>query len=335
MKNTRTFSLSTILLLLLIPIVTGILFGLTINLLMGEFFSFKLLRVVIVNTLTLTGGVIITYIVARQLMNMMRAGFVIALSFCLIFGTSLIGFGYIVLTDPVVFLLEPLKTFAYLILNFLFILSLTLNFIGNLIFQNKIADKEAELAQKTILQRETEQKLLAAQIHPHFLFNSLNLSVALIPEPEKAEKVLISLSEFLRYSLQASEKNLIPLEQELDYTHKYLTIQQFRFEDRMRYIIEGNDQISVPPLIIQPLVENCVKHNIKEVSVLQIDVKIATEDGDTVIRVEDNRRVLEPNMVSPGHGMDITRKRVELAGGIFSIKEGGVEIRFNNSRAHS
>jgi signal transduction histidine kinase len=107
---------------------------------------------------------------------------------------------------------------------------------------------------------------LRAQLNPHFLFNSLNSIAQLIhQDPDKAEACVERLAEILRYVLKRSEEDFVPLADELGMTHSYLEIEQARFEDRLR--VESDvapDTLArlVPNLILQPLVENAVKHGL-------------------------------------------------------------------------
>jgi len=107
---------------------------------------------------------------------------------------------------------------------------------------------------------------LQGRLHPHFLFNTLNSIGALIRErPGDAEHMLGSLSELLRASLNAEPSREVTLERELDLLHQYVSIQQLRFQDRLTVSVEASpDLLSayVPHLVLQPLVENAIRHGI-------------------------------------------------------------------------
>ncbi len=124
-----------------------------------------------------------------------------------------------------------------------------------------------ESSQKAeILSREAELKALKAQVNPHFLFNSLNSISALTTlDPSTARQMCIALSDFLRNSLRLGEKASIPLGQELALTRNYLDVEKIRFGPKLRIAQQlgpGCDACEVPPLLVQPLVENAVKHGI-------------------------------------------------------------------------
>lgn len=121
--------------------------------------------------------------------------------------------------------------------------------------------KRAEL-----LSRESELKALKAQVNPHFLFNSLNSISALTSmDPARARDMCIRLSDFLRNSLRLGERVSIPFAEELALTKTYLEVEQVRFGQRLRVIQDfdtGCADCDVPPLLVQPLVENAIKHGI-------------------------------------------------------------------------
>jgi two-component system sensor histidine kinase AlgZ len=120
--------------------------------------------------------------------------------------------------------------------------------------------------QAEILSRESELKALKAQINPHFLFNSLNSISALTAiDAKRAREMCIRLSDFLRLSLRLGEKISIPFGEELSLTSSYLSVEQIRFGARLRVSSDFEAAASgceVPPLLVQPLVENAIKHGI-------------------------------------------------------------------------
>ena len=117
-----------------------------------------------------------------------------------------------------------------------------------------------------VLAREAELKALKAQVNPHFLFNSLNsISALTAVDPMKARDMCIRLSDFLRTSLRLGEKAAISFGEELELARTYLEVEQVRFGSRLRVseqIEAGCADCVVPPLLVQPLVENAIKHGI-------------------------------------------------------------------------
>jgi two-component system sensor histidine kinase AlgZ len=156
---------------------------------------------------------------------------------------------------------------------------------------------------------------LQARIRPHFLFNSLNSAIALVrDEPAKAEALLEDLSELFRYAL-VEQGTTVRLSQEVAVARHYLDIEQVRFGDRLRVewaIDPEADDAKVPPLFLQPLVENAVKHGV-EPSPTGAQVKVSTQrrGGVVVIKVTNT---VPGGQGEPGHGVaqDNVRDRLRL-----------------------
>ena len=125
------------------------------------------------------------------------------------------------------------------------------------------AVREAELQRIT---REAELKALKAQINPHFLFNSLNSINALVMKsPEQAREMVVRLGNILRYALEGTLTDFVPLAKELDFIRDYLAIEKIRFGPKLQFKIEVEESLShilIPPMTLQPLVENCIKHGL-------------------------------------------------------------------------
>jgi LytS/YehU family sensor histidine kinase len=120
--------------------------------------------------------------------------------------------------------------------------------------------------QALVAARDAELKALKAQINPHFLFNSLNSISALAGiDAARAREMCVRLSDFLRSSLRVGERESVPLSEELALAHNYLGVEQVRFGGRLgveQQIAPECEAGLVPPLLLQPLVENAVKHGI-------------------------------------------------------------------------
>ncbi len=147
-------------------------------------------------------------------------------------------------------------------------------------------DRQAELTARA------EVKALQAQINPHFLFNTLNTIAALTrTDPTRARDLLREFSTFYRRTLEASESR-IPLTQELEQTRRYLTIERARFgEDRIvdtSQVEDGLGEVLVPSFLVQPIVENSVRHAMRDDGPLHIDVHVATDGRDVLIAVADD-----------------------------------------------
>ena len=116
--------------------------------------------------------------------------------------------------------------------------------------------------------RDSELRTLRTQLNPHFLFNSLNSLRGLIPEcPERAQEAVTALAGLLRHTLRLSASPTVPLGQELEAARHYLALEQIRFEERLNYRIEVEDGLlaqPVPPMLLQNLLENALKHGIAQ-----------------------------------------------------------------------
>lgn len=149
-------------------------------------------------------------------------------------------------------------------------------------------DRQAELTARA------EVKALQAQINPHFLFNTLNTIAAFTrTDPTKARDLLREFAVFYRRTLESSEsESLIPLEQELEQTRRYLTIERARFgEERIienEYLEEGMNEIMVPPFLVQPIVENAVRHAMRDEGPLCIDIHATVDGNDVLVAIADD-----------------------------------------------
>ena len=140
---------------------------------------------------------------------------------------------------------------------------------------------------------EARLNALRMQINPHFLFNTLHvISDQFEEDPRAARRMIARLSEILRYSFDSTETREVPLSQELHFLDGYLDIQRFRFEDRLQVDIDVPAELQdamVPTLILQPLVENAIKHGISQIEGQGIiTIKAWKEEEQVHIRVSDN-----------------------------------------------
>ena len=133
---------------------------------------------------------------------------------------------------------------------------------------------------------------LQARTHPHFLFNSLNLVASLIAEdPDLAERTLERLADLFRYALESSKVRLVPLQREVDMVRDYLAIQQVRFGQRLRTSVELDARaalVQVPPLLLQPLVENAILHGLASRKQVSVHVRVHSEEGRILLDVRDD-----------------------------------------------
>jgi len=184
-----------------------------------------------------------------------------------------------------------------------------------------------ELERERALKLVTEARLssLESRIHPHFLFNTLNSISSLIPEdPRRAEQLVEQMAALLRFSLDSTRQGLVPLERELKIVNAYLEIEKTRLGDRLRYeVICPNDinAVEVPPLAIQTLVENTIKHVIAPNRLGGwLEVSVARSNGSLNLAVRDSGPGFDIQKAPAGHGLDNLRGRMNaLYGGAASI----------------
>ena len=164
----------------------------------------------------------------------------------------------------------------------------------------------------------TRLEVLRMQLNPHFLFNTLHTISALIHEnPDDADRIVARLSELLRVSLEQSDSQEVPLRQELSFLERYLQIEQTRFQDRLAVEIEvesGLDNVLVPSLILQPLVENAIRHGIEpREDTGRLKIGARRLNGMLELKVSDNGPGLPEAEVAPrreGVGLSNTRSRL-------------------------
>ncbi|MGB7999018.1 MAG: sensor histidine kinase [Anaerobacillus sp.] len=169
------------------------------------------------------------------------------------------------------------------------------------LLSNQLEIAEADKAYQ--LAKEAEIKALQAQISPHFLFNSLNTIISLIRiEPDKARKLLVSLSHFFRQNLSGTTANMTSLHQELKHVKAYLEVEEARFVDRLSvmYAIEESElSVQLPPLTLQPIVENAIKHGIKNKdNDCLVEIRISRQLKGVLVCVTDNGEGIAPDRLA-------------------------------------
>jgi len=182
--------------------------------------------------------------------------------------------------------------------------------------QEATHEVEARAMQTSIQARDAELKALKAQINPHFLFNSLNSISALTSiDPVRARDMCVLLGDFLRLTLGLGEKTSVRLSEELELLQKYMAIEKVRFGARLTMheeIQEESKACLLPPLLLQPLVENAVKHGIAGLPEGG-DVRLAVQrqNGRLAILVENSWDPEAPPRRSGGLGLKNVQQRLE------------------------
>jgi two-component system LytT family sensor kinase len=202
--------------------------------------------------------------------------------------------------------------------------------------QLRTSQLQAQLAEAQI-------RALRAQLQPHFLFNTLHsLSDLVLEDAHSAVKMITKLGDFLRLTIETTGEQIIPLRQELEFARSYLEIEQVRFHDRLKIVITAEPQTyaaHVPNLVLQPIVENAVRHGISaRVGAGRIAIKAKRSLNQLQITVQDDGPGLQTRdqMQNEGVGLANTRERLrQLYGGEQSLQltrlspKGGTIVSLN------
>lgn len=165
--------------------------------------------------------------------------------------------------------------------------------------------------------REAELRALEAQINPHFLFNCLNSIRASVAEnPGRAQDMITRFANILRYNLNRDLAHTVPLEDEVEIVMDYLALESIRFEDRLRVRFEIDAQarpVPVPPMLLQALVENALKHGIARLPEGGEIVVHASVEGDVLeLQVENTGHLGDPAATATQVGLSNTRERLRI-----------------------
>lgn len=204
---------------------------------------------------------------------------------------------------------------------------------------------EAELRQAAL---QSELAALKAQINPHFLYNTFNtISASVPPELEHTRELLAELADMFRYQLRASKTDFVTVREEVDFAKKYLDLEKARFGDRLRvhiHVAADAADAKIPPMILQPLVENSVKHGIASlieggevsISVLRKNGLLLFEISDTGVGMNHNLKGIN-RAESEGIGLKNTQLRLEkMLGAQLRISQNqprGTKIEFEIKQA--
>jgi len=184
--------------------------------------------------------------------------------------------------------------------------------------QRKLARQQTETARLNEQLSKAQLNALRRQIEPHFLFNTLNAIAGLVREKrnDAAVSMIAGLSDFLRRVVQDSDRQQVPLGEELEFTQKYLDIQKVRFAERLRFSVDVPEELlpaQVPSLILQPMVENAVKHGIaKRVQGGAIRISACRNNGTLTLRVYNDGPGLPAGWDKSPSGIGISNVRTRL-----------------------
>jgi hypothetical protein len=267
---------------------------------------------------------------------------------------AVIGLTFSAWTSALDFLLNPYaypsrsKSFTHLwfsnfsngILAFLLLYAAVLAVNYVLDSRARLAHQQTETARLNEQLSKAQLDALRRQIEPHFLFNTLNAVTGLVREGrnETAVSMIAELSDFMRRVLSDSNRQEVPLGEEMEFTQRYLEIQKVRFAERLQLSVDVPDELllaQVPTLILQPIVENAVKHGIaKRAQGGQIHIAAFRSNGALTVRVFNDGPSLPASWetTQPGIGISNMRTRLRsLYGDACSLNlenhaSGGVEV---------
>jgi len=194
--------------------------------------------------------------------------------------------------------------------------------------QGLLKAKELDLAKVNQLKTQAELQTLQSKINPHFLYNSLNSIASLIHEdPDKAEDMTLKLSKLFRYSINSMQESFATVKEEIEILNTYLDIEKIRFGKRINFnlnVAPGIEDMLLPRFLVQPLVENALKHGLKDSTAGgRLSVDITGDEKTLMVTVADNG-IPFPDELNIGYGLQSTYDKLELLYG------GGYEIKISN-----
>ncbi|GGZ39969.1 hypothetical protein GCM10007049_36720 [Echinicola pacifica] len=240
---------------------------------------------------------------------------VILLAFTIVFGGNF-ALRKLVTDDPMY--LEWIAYISWLRLAYMMLIlsgfAIFMIVAGRLEDQLAAHEREEQMAQ---LSKEAELYHLRQQLQPHFLFNSLNsISALLKRQPEQAREMILQLSEFLRSTIRKNDLKWVTVAEEINTVRLFLSIEKVRFGHRLEVDIAEDTSVEkciIPPLLIQPVVENAVKHGVYGLlGKVKIEVEVKVVQGMILISVQNP---YDPNGVAEsgtGFGLDSVRRRLYL-----------------------
>jgi len=194
--------------------------------------------------------------------------------------------------------------------------------------KRKFDEKELELSRLRELKTKAELDALHSKVNPHFLYNALNSIADLsVTDGKKARKMTVALADLFRYSINYSNNNFSTVKEELEMAQVYLLIEKIRFEDKLNYSIQVDEELNhylVPRFLLQPLVENAVKHGLKATGKMtEIYLEVKKQGTGMVINIADTGPAF-PDQLTPGYGVKSGYDKLEL------LFPGQFELYFNN-----
>lgn len=209
----------------------------------------------------------------------------------------------------------------YVITNSIYLAAATGLIYGVIRYQNierqrKFDQKELELSRLRELKTKAELEALHSKINPHFLYNALNSIADLsVTDGKKGRRMTIALADLFRYSINYSDHNYSTVKDEIAMAEVYLQIEKIRFEDQLSYSMKMDENMGhylVPRFLLQPLVENAVKHGLKATGrMTEILIEVSRDGDGVVLNVADNGPAF-PAELNPGYGVKSVFDKLDL-----------------------
>jgi sensor histidine kinase YesM len=203
-------------------------------------------------------------------------------------------------------------------------------------YYQRYRERERAAAQLAVQLAQARMEALRSQLNPHFFFNAMNSIAMLVraQQNDQAVRALAGLSDLLRYVLQEDPPDTVPLAEELGFLERYLAIERVRFQDRLRVTVQADPETleaSVPNLILQPLVENAIRHGIsRRAAAGEVEIRARRDGNHLVLTVWDDGPGPDPASTRPsagGVGLRNTRARLlQLYGDDQTLELSGAEV---------
>lgn len=224
-------------------------------------------------------------------------------------------------------------TYLYAVSRSLILFMVWIGFYFVFVIIERSRTQEMDRLKYEASMNEIELKNLRAQLNPHFLFNSLNSIRALVGlEPETAKDAITKLSSMLRLSINMGKHRLTSVREEMELVKSYLELEKIRFEERLEIEIRMDREsgnCKIPPLMIQTLVENAIKHGIsKSINGGVVGIELHCKDNALIGKVK-NTGIYKPDHDVSGIGLSNTKKRLEILYGEnaeFGIHQAGDKV---------
>lgn len=184
-------------------------------------------------------------------------------------------------------------------------------------YRIRLEQHKRQLAEVSASENQARLMLLQAQIEPHFLFNTLATVLSLIePQPQQAQQMLLHLNSYLRSSLQRTREPLVTLKDEIELIEHLLWIAKIRLSSRLEYQLQIEPQLlqmPFPPMLLQPLVENAIRHAVEpSLTTVKLQIFSQLEAGVLRLVVLDNGAGLQTDSPNPGNGLGLENVRQRL-----------------------